>query len=409
MHTGGSSGEVYLVAETTNLEGKKVTFKVFEKEPILLTSKDKPLSLLVGKTEKTEIETTVSDGKAQIKVVINHKAEKAQKDWEKKLSPQEEEIEGWYFDSVNNQSVRMLPFDVRLTIEPKRYTPATQTIEHKSYLWLQVICKGEQRNFDIPFLKGNSFEVTNTSIIHIYHNGKISNTYLKDAKKVSYIYHDSNNNQHYLGISKIIKTKRHTKKNKLSTAKNDDILLVYAKDISSYSSGNVKFKFKTWNSSSGRWYINPFCFAGLLGAMIEEGIEDLGFNGFSIKSGNTAGGSSSHINGEKGDLRYLNTRNNGLRTILQDSTFDYDRQVKFNNALYKFGWGRSGKMYSENFNKKVKKAVVNPKTKKKEIKYVLQSTILPHTKHMKKTTGKSKYRHHHHLHLTGFDLSKVKK
>ncbi len=197
--------------------------------------------------------------------------------------------------------------------------------------------------------------------------------------------------------------------------KNDDVLLAYSKEIQSYSSGDVKFKFLTWNSSSGRWYINPDCFAGLLGAMIEESIEDLGFNGFSIKNGNTAGGSSSHINGEKGDLRYLSTNKNGESihlftnhtTKIQNPNFDYDRQKRFNDALYKYGWGRVAKMYSENFYIEEEKEVVNPKTKKKEIKKIKIKHLLNHCVHKMKI-GKGGFRHYHHIHLTGFDHSKIK-
>ncbi len=233
----------------------------------------------------------------------------------------------------------------------------------------------------------------NENAINIYSDGtisKIESKNLTDGTQIELIYYDDNGGKHSLGKSKIVKTRRHTKKNITSSVDKDDIDMVYVKDFTSYSSGNIKFKFATWNSSSGRWYINPYCLAGLLGAMIEENIEDLGFNGFSIKDGNTAGGSSSHINGQIGDLRYLSTNKNGERTVLQDSHFDYDRQVKFNNALYKFGWGVNGKNYSENF------------------MYKDKLTILPHTKHMKKTTGAVQYRHHHHIHLKGFDFSKIK-
>ena len=186
--------------------------------------------------------------------------------------------------------------------------------------------------------------------------------------------------------------------------------MVYAKDIPSYESGSIKFKFLTWNSDSGRRYINPFCFAGLLGAMIEESIVDLGFNGFSVKNGNTAGGSSSHINGEKGDLRYFSTNKNGKAihlftnhtTKIKNPNFDYDRQNRFNDALYKYGWGRIAKMYSEDFYIEGEKEEINPKTNKIEKKKTRVKHLLNHCEHKMKL-GKNGYRHYHHIHLTGFD------
>ncbi|MDO6760669.1 hypothetical protein Q4566_10700 [Tamlana sp. 2_MG-2023] len=245
----------------------------------------------------------------------------------------------------------------------------------------------------IAFVEQMKMIVGGQNVINIYWDGTISkleNEKLEAGTEIKIVYHDVNGETHILGKSKAIITRRHTKKNTISTISKDDILMVYVKDFPSYSKGNVKFKFAVWNSNSNRWYINPYCLAGLLGAMIEESIEDLSFNGFSVKNGNTAGGSSSHINGKVGDLRYLSINKNGERTLLQDSHFDYDRQVKFNNALYKFGWGVNGENYSENFS------------------HNGESTLLPHTKHMKKTTGNAKYRHHHHIHLKGFDFSRIK-
>ncbi len=306
----------------------------------------------------------------------------------------------------------------------KEYKDALKKVEgEKTYLYIAMDAEPEDQNwFEVKYEEvvdnrpnlwyygeGNWLEIGDNSTLEyiIYSNGEIKKNKVKNPRKVIYYYFDKNNNEYNLGELKAHKTKRHTKKDKLSL-KEEYVVLVYVKDIKGYNSGNVKFNFATWNSDSQRWYINPDCLAGLLGAMIEESIEDLGFNGFSIRNGNTAGGSSSHINGEKGDLRYLNTNKDGNATHLQYSNFDYDRQVKFNNALYKFGWGRTGKMYSENFNREVEQFVFDEKSNKKIKTKVTISTLLPHTKHMKKTTGKVKYRHHHHLHLTGFDFSKVK-
>lgn len=102
------------------------------------------------------------------------------------------------------------------------------------------------------------------------------------------------------------------------------------------------------------------------------------------------GGSKSHRNGEKGDLRYLSINKMGEATILQDKHFDILNQNKFNDALFSFGWGRLEKMYSEYFTHKERK-----------------NYLLNHTKHMRKD-GKNGYRHYHHLHLSGFNHSLIK-
>lgn len=369
---GGVIGQkIKLVAECDNINEKKVVFRLFEKKS-LLAGIDESLSVLQDDKEVTEIEATVENGYAIAEIEFQKVDSSKYNDWDKKLDPDKGDL---------------------------KYTQLFLKVREKTN---EVVESSFLNNENETFKLGAA-----VIVYTIKNTGKIEKEICENPQKAKYTYLDKTGKSHVLGKTKVHSTKRHTKKNILSTKKNDDVLLAYSKDITSYSSGNVKFGFSTWNSSSGRWYINPDCFAGLIGAMIEESIEDLGFNGFSIKNGNTAGGSSSHINGEKGDLRYLSTNKNGERTYLQDSHFDYDRQVKFNNALYKFGWGRTAKMYSENFDRKVKTEVVNPKTKKKETKEVTVSTLLPHTKHMKKTTGTVKYRHHHHLHLTGFDDSKI--
>lgn len=168
------------------------------------------------------------------------------------------------------------------------------------------------------------------------------------------------------------------------------IELIDVREFKGYSSNELKLKFLTLNTESERFFINPDCYAGLLGAMASLEINYLGFNGFSNFQGKSTGGSSSHRNGEKGDLRYLSKKRKGEPTILQDSHFDVINQNKFNDALYKFGWGKLEKMYSEYFNYDKQK-----------------NYLLNHTKHMRKD-GPRGYRHYHHLHLTGYDHSIIK-
>lgn len=224
----------------------------------------------------------------------------------------------------------------------------------------------------------------------IYWDGVIEKHIPKKIKegfteKYKYVYHDKDKGEHELGTFTYYKTKEMNPGNKKG---DEDVELLDARQFKGYSSDKVKLKFITWNSDSQRWYINPDCFAGLLGAMGALNIDYLGFNGFSDNKAQSVGGSSSHRNGMKGDLRYLSTNKNGEATLLQSEHFDYDMQVKFNNELFNFGWGILEDMYSEKFTRD-----------KKEV-------LLPHTKHMRKDGAKG-YRHHHHLHLSGFDASTV--
>ncbi|OED43147.1 hypothetical protein AB832_02705 [Flavobacteriaceae bacterium (ex Bugula neritina AB1)] len=134
---------------------------MFEKEPILLTEKDTPLPLLVDKEEKTEVEAKVSDGKAQIAVILKRKDKNTHQQWKDILSPPEECIDEVWYDSKKDQDVKMKDDDKRLIDEPDRYTPAIKHQEKKkTYLWLQVACEGDQLDFDQPFLKkSGAFEV----------------------------------------------------------------------------------------------------------------------------------------------------------------------------------------------------------------------------------------------------------
>ncbi|RLJ98638.1 hypothetical protein [Tenacibaculum discolor] len=392
--------EVYMVVETENMANKRIKLSLKQAEKDCLVAKDSSIVLQQDGKKTSVVETYVSRFTEQNKKNISNAEDFRNFAIDAvTLSPKEEKDQKKYREALNKTTDKKTKLFMVVDAEPENQN------------WLEV--KYEEIFDNRPnfwyYGDDNWFELKDNSTLeyNIYSDGKIEKTKISKPQKVIYYYYDSNNKKHTLGEAAIHKTKRHVKKDVIST-KEDYILLAYSKDIKEYSSGAVKFAFSSWNSASQRWYINPDCFAGLIGAMIEESIEDLGFNGFSIKNGNTAGGSSSHINGEKGDLRYLSTNKNGERTVLQDSHFDYERQVKFNNALYKFGWGRKSKMYSENFDREVEKEVLDEKTKKKVLKKVKEETLLPHTKHMKKTTGNVKYRHHHHLHLTGFDFSKIK-
>jgi hypothetical protein len=226
---------------------------------------------------------------------------------------------------------------------------------------------------------------------HIYSGGKIEKHIPKIKsgyeQKYKYVYHDKNNAEHELGIFNFKTTTQIAPGNKIGTG---EIQLIDIREFKGYNSNGIKLKFKTLNTDSGRYYINPNCYAGLLGAMADMNIDYLGYNGFSNYEGKSTGGSKSHRNGEKGDLRYISKNKMGEATILQDKHFDVTNQNKFNDILFSFGWGRLEKMYSEYFTYNGNK-----------------NYLLNHTKHMRRD-GKNGYRHYHHLHLSGFDHSLIK-
>lgn len=241
-------------------------------------------------------------------------------------------------------------------------------------------------------IKNNEKSDKDIITYRIFYEGSIEKyipKLIKEEYKNSYkyLYFDKNNKEHLLGIFKYIKTKQILPGNVVG---NGSIEILDIRQFKGYNKDNVKMKFLTINTESGRYYINPDCFAGLLGAMGDLNIDYLGFNGFSNVEGKSTGGSKSHRNGEKGDLRYLSKNKKGETTYLQDLHFDVLTQNKFNDALYNFGWGRQEKMYSEYF------------TYNNEKNYLLN-----HTKHMRKD-GVGGYRHYHHLHLSGFDHTLIK-
>jgi hypothetical protein len=93
-----------------------------------------------------------------------------------------------------------------------------------------------------------------------------------------------------------------------------------------------------------RYYLNDKTLASFIGALFECGYEDFTFNGFSHSDGSSRP-SKSHKNGYNGDLRYLRTDKSGGKVDLFSSdenlgwkSLDVERQNKFNEALYTFGW-----------------------------------------------------------------------
>ncbi|TDQ30351.1 hypothetical protein [Tenacibaculum caenipelagi] len=389
--------EVYIVVETENMSGREIKMNLKQggdkkvlaevKKGIYVTQKsNKQASLLFTATVG---EFAKKENCANAKDYIDQAIAKV------KLQSTKEDRNKEYREALNKAVDKKALLYISMDAEPEKNdwfsVKYEEVFDNRPNLWY--------------YGEGNWFELKDNSTLeyNIYSNGKIEKNKIKKPKEVLYNYYDAKGNKHRLGETKLIEVDKWQKKN-IKKNPIEKTLLLDARQLDKYSSKEVNYGIVKWSTSKKRYYINPDCFAGLIGAMIEEGIVDLGSTGFSDING-SPGNSTSHINGEAGDLRYLSTNKDGGQTYLQHSHFDYERQVKFNNALYKFGWGREKKMLSENFERFIEeKEVLNPKTKKKEKVKITKTTLLPHTQHYKT----EKVRHYHHLHIFGFDFSKIK-
>lgn len=220
--------------------------------------------------------------------------------------------------------------------------------------------------------------VTDLITIHIYPDGlmeKHTPPKIKSGfeKKYKYVYHDKSGKIHDLGIYTIIPTQVYGGK------RGTNINLVDLSTIKeSFKSGQLQYTFKI---DSPRKYVNTRTLASLFGAMLEVGYNDISCNGFSHSDGSSRP-STSHINGNNGDFKYLRKDKKlmvGAGTSLDISAnpdmFDGVRQNKWNNALFRFGWkSMLGWSYKRNG------------------KVIYPDHITKNTKN-----------HHHHLHVQGYD------
>ncbi len=388
--------DVYIVVETLHLEEEIVNINILQGPEDVLVKKDKFVTVQQDDQDVTLIKTKVGNycnekdvtnkddfvNHAIAKVKLQPKAETKQKEWKNGL-----ECAG------EKRALLYLLIDVHSENSIPNFK--SEYVLYKGY-------ESGKDDSKVPnhFLNEDDswFEITQSKTIYIYHTGEISKVDLINAEKVSYIYHDKNDKQHDLGEVKLLKVKKWEKKNKITKK---DSFLAKMEDLLSYKKGVIQFKYKL--SSTTRRYVNPECFAGLIGAMLDVSYTDFTSTGFSNKDGNP-GVSTSHINGVAGDILYLNTDFSNKTTLLEDSNFDFDRMVAFVNSLDKFGWGKTKSILSENFNRVIgQKEVIDPKTKKKEVINIAEQTRLPHTIHYKKKLKNGKWvRHHHHIHLNGF-------
>ena len=350
--------KVMLMAQCYNVEDDtEITFTVTEETPLLFGANAK-VPLVEGATEKTTFKAKVKAGVASVEVEIQKKGSPKFKQWN---------------DLLDDESEAGKAIALRLTAQ-------LDAISYESTI---------------------ASKLKASVIRYILHSNGIIKYKRKYAEQARYIFKEENQTLHYLTKVDFNNVKHH----KRSTIYRKEFSqLTNLKEVKPYSNGQVKYKIKEVVSSENRFYIDVDCLACLLAAMIEVQIEDLVSTGFSLSNGTTGIKSVSHYNGMVGDLRYLNVNKTGERTHLSKSkdpkaeppswkhneAFDYDRQVLFNEALYKYGFSKYKlKMLSEKFIRKI-----NNENMEK---------LLPHTNPHRKPEVNSY--HYDHLHIAGLDLS----
>jgi RHS repeat-associated protein len=166
--------------------------------------------------------------------------------------------------------------------------------------------------------------------------------------------------------------------------KNENGLLNLSSKVD-FKSSDLESSFSvTLKEGNGyRAYIRGDAAAALFGAASETNFKDLGVVGFSLSDGASPKPSTSHKLGKNGDLRYLNTSENGGGSNTKNSDFDVKRNSTLTNALFKYGWKD---IISEKFG---------------------NGQLLPHTSSSKDRGIPSD--HTTHLHLQGFNPKIIRK
>ncbi|OCG18109.1 hypothetical protein [Gilliamella sp. WF3-4] len=236
------------------------------------------------------------------------------------------------------------------------------------------------------------FNIKSIGIVtyHIYHDGNIEKHIPQEIlegyeQKYKYVYHDKRNNIHQLGIYDYIEIQNNFYPHQ-RYGLTKYIHLIDLRNVSQdYSQYGLVYRFNV-DSDQQRYFMNGDTLASFLGAMLEVNFTDISCNGFStIKGG--SGSSKSHRNGYHGDFKYLKkdgilTKGAGTSLFIDvhPELLDVERQNKWNDALYKFGWTNMlGWSYTLNGVKKF-------------------------PNHITKDTNN----HNHHLHVQFYDMKKVK-
>ena len=354
----------YLVAEATNLNGTNVTFSITENQPLLLTnSTDPALPLLVGGVSQTEFSATLVDDFAALEVTFQELGSTTYIEWNDKLDT----------DSEEGLASKLI---IKAQIDSQEY------------------------------LSTDEFNLKSSTIRYIIKNDGITKHHREVSNRARYIFKENSGTLHYLTEADFNEINQHNKNYIYAKPKAQ---LTDIRNVTSHDIGDVTYDFAVQTLDSERYYIDIDCLASLIAAMIEAGIENLRFNGASQDDGRP-NPSASHWNGMVVDLGYISVNMDGSgillytsgTTKLRNPNFDYDRQVLFNNALYKYGFSKFRK--NDSSVSESNKTILTEKFKLTETD--TEFTVLPHAIHKRYTTSGGKLvRHDNHLHVSGLDIS----
>lgn len=336
---------VYIVVDTVNLNARKITVTIKDKNNII--SGDIPFQQYkqngeefsttpedVGGKFEAKVRNEIKDQRfALYKIALKGKDEDTTKEWK-------EDIQGHTGKKLQLSLVVNADEENVVYCGSNSSDESQRSSDTENNVWLNQDGKWFEVNPKKPDI-----------IYHIYYsNGEIHyelNTNVNERKNAQYYYHDSLGNIHDLGLLSISRVTNiyPGQANYLDRLGGNQIFLVDVRHINNYVNGDVRFSLDT---NTNRYYLNDITTAALLGAMLDCGYTDFVFNGCSNHEGRSIGGSNSHKNGVNADMRYLRTDQSGLRVYLDLTSttgdpcgwrgMDEERQNAFNDALYKYGW-----------------------------------------------------------------------
>ena len=219
-------------------------------------------------------------------------------------------------------------------------------------------------------VSSQSSVTSDTTRYHIYYSGVIKRENKAATGFAEFIYYDQNGGIHNLGKSNFNVANRWSSKKVKGVG---SVYLIDQRKHKQYKNGNIGYLWRI-DSGDGRYYLSGAALSAVLGAMCSLGYAEYTGSGFSCKDG-SPGDSVSHLNGENGDFRYIaiNNRHMNELTYTSHKHFDWDKNVGFLNALYKFGY----KLFGSNPVK------------------IKENKLLPHSK--------SWSGHNNHVHLHNFN------
>jgi hypothetical protein len=152
---------------------------------------------------------------------------------------------------------------------------------------------------------------------------------------------------------------------------------------------DIGFKVKTPSKS----YVDPNVLGTLLGALIQNNINDLTITGASTSTGTSPWPSKSHVKGLALDLRYLRIDKSGSRVLLGDRQFDMNRQESFVKSMFDYGFTKALTEHYQLFAQLEKIEELGIKTMFNKVERI--DHVINMTSHYNKS------RHHNHIHFGG--------